>query len=552
MPPLTPKDLLLAPRLEPDQVVALLTPYRFKDAAKADANLQLIANEPRVRHLLAEVVEELLDCLARSADPDQALNYFERFTKASYNKAQLFSYLKASPYTLWLLAKLLASSPFLSEILIRNPPYLYWIAGPGVLEGRRTRVALARELSAALRTLKSREGRLRTLSVFKRKELLRIGVSDLLGRSSVAQTTAALSVLAEVLLQEIYRLCDEPLRRDYGPPMRKARGSRRGRAAFTILGMGKLGGGELNFSSDVDLMYLYDAANGMTTGRPAGGPGTKISNREYFQRLSQAITTALTEVTNEGYLYRTDLRLRPEGQFGAIATDLGEALQYYAKRGAVWERLALLKAWPVAGDRRLGHAFFRRVSSFVFSRPCSPRDFAEVGAVKAAINDKMRAKGELDRNVKLGIGGIREIEFIVQSIQAFFGARLPVLRERNTLKALGKLRRHGLLEPDTCRRLADAYRFLRNVEHRLQMVHELQTHSLPADPDELRICALRLDYRDTPEATATQQLLDAYRLHAGRVNQIFRTIFERPRSSPVIRAALRTTARRSNRVAKNR
>ena len=552
VPPLTPKDLLLAARLEPDQVAALLTPYRFKDIGKADANLQLVADEPRVRHLLADLIDELLDCLGRSPDPDQALTYFERFSKASYHKAQLFSYLKASPYTLWLLAKLLASSPFLSEILIRNPPYLYWIAGPGILETPRSKGELARELSTVLRTLKTREGRLRTVSVFKRKELLRIGVSDLLGRSSVVQTTAALTVLAEVLIQQIYELCDQPLQEQYGPPMRRPRGKRRGRAALTILGMGKLGGGELNFSSDVDLIYLYDSADGTTSGRASGGSGTRISNQEYFHRLAQAITAALTEVTNEGYVYRTDLRLRPEGQFGPIASDLGESLRYYAKRGTTWERLALLKAWPVAGNQRLGREFLRQVSSFIFRQPFSLRDLAEVGAVKEAINNKMRAKGELERNVKLGVGGIREIEFIVQAIQAFFGGKLPAIRERNTLKALDTLRRHELLEPEVCRQLADAYRFLRNVEHRLQMVHELQTHSLPADPEELRVCALRLDYRDTQAATATQQLLDEYRLHAGRVHQVFHSLFERPRTSPIIRAALRRTSRRSKRVTKKR
>ncbi len=553
MPPLHPKDLLLAARLEPDHVAALLAPYRFKDPAKADANLQLIANEPRVRHLLAEVVEELLDCLARSPDPDQALNYFERFSRASYNKAQLFSYLKASPYTLWLLAKLLASSPFLSEILIRNPPYLYWITLPGTLETPRTKADLARELSQVLQALTTREGKLRTLSVFKRKELLRIGVSDLLARATVEQTTAALSVLAQVVIQQIYELCEQSLHSQYGLPTRGAAAAKRGRAPFTVLGMGKLGGGELNFSSDVDLIYLYDAADGTTTGQLSGGPGTRISNPEYFQRLSQTITAALTEVTNEGYLYRTDLRLRPDGHAGAIASDLREALQYYANRGETWERLALLKAWPVAGDLRLGRQFLKQVASFIYGQPFSLRNLAEVRTVKEAIDKKMQAKGELERNVKLGVGGIREIEFFVQSIQAFFGGKLPAIQERNTLKALATLRRHHLVQPDTCRELAAAYRFLRNVEHRLQMVHELQTHSLPADPDELRICALRLDYRDAPDATATEQLLGDYRLHTGRVNQIFRTFFDTPEDSPVVRAALGNTSRpASKRVTKKR
>lgn len=541
LPPLHPKDLLLAARLEPDQVAALLAPYRFKDPVKADANLQLIANEPRVRHLLAEVVEELLDCLARSPDPDHALNYFERFSRASYNRAQLFSYLKASPYTLWLLAKLLASSPFLSEILIRNPPYLYWISLPGILERPRSKADLTSELSQVLRVLTTREGKLRTLSVFKRKELLRIGVSDLLGRATVEQTTAALSVLAQVVIQQVYTVCEESLQEHYGLPL--LRTAKRRRAPFTVLGMGKLGGGELNFSSDVDLIYLYDGADGTTSGHLSGGPATRISNREYFQRLSQTMTAALTEVTNEGYLYRTDLRLRPDGHAGAIAADLREALQYYAKRGATWERLALLKAWPVAGDVPLGRLFLKQAASFIYGQPFSLRHLAEVRTVKDAIDKKMRAKGEWERNVKLGVGGIREIEFFVQSIQAFFGGKLPAIQERNTLKALDTLRRHHVVDPDASRELAAAYRFLRNVEHRLQMVHELQTHSLPADPDELRICALRLDYRDSPGATATEQLLGDYRLHTGQVNQIFRAFFDTPEDSPVVRAALGKTSR---------
>lgn len=550
MSTLSPKDLLLAPHLNPDQVAALLTPYRFKDVGKADANLQLIADDPRVRQLLAEVIEDLLDCLARSPDPDQALNYFERFTKAAYNKAQLFSYLKASPYTMWLLAKLLASSPFLSEILIRNPPYLYWIAHPKTLEAKRTKASLARELAMALQPLKNRESRLKTLCVFKRKELLRIGVRDLLKKATVAQTTAALSALAEVIVQAVYDLCQEPLRRQYGAP-EPSRGSP-GLPAFTILGMGKLGGGELNFSSDVDLLYLYDAADGSTAGRRASGTVARISNREYFQRLAQAITAALTEVTNEGYLYRIDLRLRPEGRSGEIASDLDDALQYYAKRGTTWERLALVKAWPVAGDLRLGRRFLRRVAPFIY-QPFSLEDLAEVRAIKDAIDRRTRAEGESERNVKLGVGGIREIEFFVQSAQAFFGARLPAIRSRNTLLALHRLRRHGLLAPEACRELTDAYRFFRTVEHRLQMVHELQTHSLPADPDELQICALRLDYRDTPDATASDQLLRDYRLHTGRVHQMFRRLVERPRTSPLVRAALRKTSRPSpNRAAKKR
>ena len=553
MPGLSPKDLLLAPRLEPDEVTALLTPYRFQDIKKADANLQLIADEPRARHLLAEILEELLDCLARSPDPDQALNYLERFTKATYNKVQLFSYLKASPYTLWLLAKLLASSPFLSEILIRNPPYLYWIADPQTLDADRTKASLARELAKSFDTFKNRERRLRTLCLFKRKELLRIGVRDLLGKSTVDQTTVALSTLAEVILQKTYELCEESLQNDYGIPRRSQSTANRAVAAFTILGMGKLGGGELNFSSDVDLLYLYDSPDGKTSGSPLGGPATRISNREYFQRLAQAVTSSLTEVTNDGYLYRTDLRLRPEGKSGTIASALTDALHYYTKRGETWERLALLKAWPVAGSQPLGRRFLTSASPFIYRQPFSLKNLSEVRAIKAAIDRTMEDRGELERNVKLGRGGIREIEFLVQSIQAFFGAKRTSLRERNTLRALEKLRRHRILDRETASHLGDAYRFLRNVEHRLQMVHELQTHSLPSEMEQLRICALRLDYRDTQNATAVEQLLNDYRLHTGRVHRIFRTFFATPKHSSILQAAQSGRAHpASKRLAKNR
>jgi len=181
------------------------------------------------------------------------------------------------------------------------------------------------------------------------------------------------------------------------------------------------------------------------------------------------------------------------------------------------------------------------------------KNLAEVRTLKDAIDRKMQDRGELERNVKLGRGGIREIEFLVQSVQAFFGGKRPSIRERNTLKALERLRRHALLEKEAAHHLMDAYRFLRNVEHRLQMVHELQTHSLPSDPDELRVCALRLDYRDTKDATATDQLLGDYRLHTGRVNQIFRTLFATPKRSSILQAALGSTAHpASKRLAKKR
>jgi [glutamine synthetase] adenylyltransferase / [glutamine synthetase]-adenylyl-L-tyrosine phosphorylase len=539
MAPLHPRDLLLSSRLDFEHVVSLLTPYGFKEVKKADANLQLVADEPRARRAFSEIIEDWLECLSQSPDPDQALNYFERFTRATINKTQLLLYLGSSPYTLWLLSKLFGSSPFLSEILIRNPTYLYWITDPNTLDKRKSKEAFENEISPAMRTLRTKERKLETLCIFKRKELLGIGVRDLLRKCSVAETTEALSALAETIIQKVYELCDDFLRTRFGTPLRRAGSGKKARAVFTVLGMGKLGGGELNFSSDVDLLYLYDSGEGETSGIKRDGPETRISNTEYFRRLSQEITSALSGLTNEGYLYRVDLRLRPEGRSGQIAYPLKGYLKYYGSRGETWERLALLKAWPAAGDHALGRQFLRQVSAFVYGQPYSSESLGEVKTIKERIDRKIQARGETRLNVKLGMGGIREIEFVVQFIQTFFGKKIPQIRERNTFNALKKLLQEKILTSETYQYLTDAYVFLRNVEHSLQIVHEFQTHRLPEDPHELRICALRLDYKDSERSTASEAFLKDYRFHTEQVNRIFQHLFHTPQASPILSAALK-------------
>ncbi len=529
-----PKDLLLSPELTPQEVTSILAPYGFKETNKADGNLQVIADDPRNRHLLADIIEELLEAFSKSADPDQALNYFERFVKTTYNKTNLFSYLITSPYTLWLLAKLLSSSPFLSEILIRNPTYLYWIAEKNTLEKEKSPMTLQRELGLSLKTLKSYQKKIEFLCIFRRKELLRIGVRELLKKASVQKSTKALSVLAETVLQEVYEICNEAMKILHGKPsMPKTNGGKR-TARFTILGMGKLGGEELNFSSDIDLIYLYEGGDGKTTGNKKGGPETKISNHEYFRTLSQKITSALTGITNEGYLYRVDLRLRPEGRSGAIANTLKATHKYYETRGTTWERLALLKIRPVGGDLSLGRQFIKKISPFVFKKPFSVEQLGEVKILKDKIDHAIKRKGETRTNLKLGRGGIREIEFIVQALQIYFASKGPKVFHRNTLTSLKKLLKQNIIKPEVFERLYEAYIFLRKAEHSLQMVHEGQTHHLPKNPTELNLCALRLDYRDEKGVSASTQFLQDYQTHTERVHGLFQELFYSPRTSPII------------------
>jgi glutamate-ammonia-ligase adenylyltransferase len=339
--------------------------------------------------------------------------------------------------------------------------------------------------------------------------MLHVGVRDLLRLCSVEETWIALSVLAEVLISAAYWICATSLRREYG-----ITGNAFSR--FTVIAMGKLGGGELNFSSDVDLMYLYALDS-----EDAGG----IAASDYFRRLSQKITMGLNSFTGEGYVYRVDLRLRPEGKAGAIADPLGRYEAYYSTRLAPWERLALVKAWPVAGNRALARAFLEMAEEFIYPGPFGAEAIQDVLQMKRKIDEKVSSRRNAGRNVKLGPGGIREIELIVQSLQVAHGGRLPQLRERNTMKALKVLSAYGLVSGEEYEILAGAYVFLRDVENKLQMVHDTQTHSLPLADDELAACASLLGYGSSKtNGPPVERFEREYSHHTDRVSRLFQTI----------------------------
>ena len=226
-------------------------------------------------------------------------------------------------------------------------------------------------------------------------------------------------------------------------------------------------------------------------------------------------------------------RLRAEGAVGRLARPLSGYRRYYSTRGQGWERLALLKAWPVAGDPAVGRAFLRLVQPFVFpALRAGDEDvlFKEVREIKEMIDGKIADRGEAGRNVKLGTGGIREIEFIVQAIQVACGGRLAGIRDRNTLAALERFRRHGLLSSVETRRLGEAYRFLRDVEHKLQMVHDLQTHALPETREEIARCAVRLGYAPEARSALAERFMAEHQRHTAYVNQVFRGLFYAARS----------------------
>ena len=507
-----------------------------------------MAGDPIQRRRLADILPMLMESISRTADPDQALNHWERML-ASVSRTSFLDYLRTWPRMLDLLCVIFGNSDALTFTLIRDPTVVYWLAEEDALSRPPTRKGMERALHASIGHLTSKESKLDALRRFQRREMLRIGVRDLFRLATVPQTTAGLSDLACLLIHAAYEIVDADLKRQYGIPMHRSRQGRWVETGFTVIGMGKLGGHELNYSSDVDLIYLYESHDGETKapgGRRAVIPaGVGISNEEYFEILARELTRVLVEPSREGYVFRVDLRLRAEGSVGQLARSLEEYQKYYATRGQVWERLALLKAWPIAGSPDVGQAFLKQVKPFVLGiggkMDCDKAlaIVQDVRAVKDMIDAKMTDRGHAQRNVKLGTGGIREIEFLVQTVQVLAGRKVPALLDRTTLGSLNLLAQKKLLSIEDRNALTAAYLFLRDVEHKLQMVHDLQTHSLPAKQEELEQCAIRMGYGTEDRNKAAELFHADHQRHTEMVHRTFRSFFVEPTTSPVFKATLK-------------
>ena len=544
-----PRPVLLATERSRQQMRAILSAYGLHDIEQADRNLQAMAGDPHERRQLADILPILLESIASTADPDQALNHWERLL-AGVTRSSFLDYLRSSPRMIDLLCTIFGNSDALAFTVIRDPMLVYWLTEERVLSKPPTRKGIEEALRKNIGHLTVKELKLEVLRRFRRRELLRIGVRDLLRLADVPETTAALSDIASLLIHAAYEMVDADLCRQYGRPMHKNRQGRWMETGFTVMGMGKLGGHELNYSSDVDLIYVYETHEGETRlprGKSVGKPAAVgISNEEYFEVLSRELTKALVEPTKEGYVFRVDLRLRAEGSVGQLARSLDDYKKYYSTRGQVWERLALLKAWPVAGSMDVGKAFLKMVKPFVFGTAAKKTDLAEaltvvqdVRAAKEMIDAKMADRGHERRNVKLGIGGIREIEFLVQTLQVLVGKRVPALLDRSTLGALERFVRWKLISSKERDDLTAAYIFLRDVEHKLQMVHDLQTHALPESGEELERCAIRAGYDAEDRKKGAERFRADHQRHTDFVNRIFRSIFSEPKIAPPLKATLR-------------
>ncbi|MDE2322019.1 MAG: bifunctional [glutamate--ammonia ligase]-adenylyl-L-tyrosine phosphorylase/[glutamate--ammonia-ligase] adenylyltransferase [candidate division NC10 bacterium] len=494
---------------------------------QARQNLERLAGSSHL-NLLQSILPALLDRLANLADPDMALNNLERYVEVVIDRGFLFSLFRDSPKSLDLLLTLFGSSQHLSDVLIRYPRDLHWLLEPGLLRRARSKEELVGELDGLLSRARSQERVWSALRRFKMRETLRIGLQDLLGNLNLTGVTQQLSLMADVALQRAYEVCRAELAHRHGEPQ-CAGPSGDKVCGFAIVGMGKLGGEELNFSSDIDLLFIYEG-DGETAGLagPSGALIGRVSNHEFFARLGEGVIKAIGELTAEGRVFRVDMRLRPEGRVGPLVYSLRGYELYYESWGQTWERMALIKARAVAGDPALGEAFLKLVAPFTYRRSLDYSAIGEIRAMKDRIDTKVRLDQETFRHVKLGYGGIREVEFIVQTFQLLYGASDPWIRESNTLRALQRLADRGHVTADEHATLAAAYTFLRTVEHRIQILHHLQTHILPTDQDGLAQLARRLGYSPNRSPDPALALQEDYQRHIRAVRQAYDHLLREP------------------------
>jgi glutamate-ammonia-ligase adenylyltransferase len=521
-------DLVLDPNPDPDTTRAVLSRYGFRDVHGAYQNLTQLAQESvpflstrRCRHFLASIAPHLLRALADTPDPDMALVNLEKVTASLGAKAVLWELFSFNPPSLTLYVDLCAWSEFLSEILIRNPGMIDELLDSLVLNQPRTLAELREELADLCRGAADPDP---ILHSFKDKELLRVGVRDILGKETIRETTAALSDLAEAILGEIAALQHPPLLKRFGIPY-LAEGPRAGQPSrCALIGLGKLGGRELSYHSDLDLVLVYEGDG--RTGPPAGASRftryDATDNFHFFTELAQRVIKVAGTLGPMGRLYAVDMRLRPTGKSGSLVIPLPEFRRYHEGGGAqLWERQALTRARLVGGDAEFGAEVMAAVAECTYAVPWRPEMLTEI----AGMRERLEASRS-ERSLKRGFGGIADIEFLVQLLQLKYGGGAPDLRATNTWGALAALRARALLSADEHEALRTSYDFLREVESRLRIIHNRSLDELPQTPAALEMLARRLGFGSGP-ADAGRRFLAELERHTSQTRDIFLRVVER-------------------------
>lgn len=514
---------LLDVGLSDEQSKSELARLGFRDPVRVQEGLHALRSRVDQATLTDVQCVDLLCASLRSSDPDGAFLGLERWLEAGGAAACTGGRWCSGPL-LETLCAVMANTPALGEYLIhfpaRTPVVLLPVVDRTVTGGR----AWYDGLRGAVRHARTHAEQLAALRRGRTEAMLQIAALDLCGVSDLSNTVRALSDLADACLNCALEIAVAKLQPQYGtvrPLTRPGDPDAFIPPPFCVIAMGKLGGRELNYSSDIDLVFAYSGA-GMTE-----GCSRQVEYREYFTRLSEEFMATLARDTEDGRVYRVDMRLRPHGSVGPLVLSIDETLNYLQRDGRTWERQAWIKARAAAGDVALGHALLMEAAPFVFSRYLTIDAIGDIQALKRQIEQEVERRGVSREEVKLGLGGIRDIEFTVQFLQLMHGGPLPVVREANTLHALQCLHDQKLLARHEAEAMRLAYAFYRDVEHRLQLFGDRQTHQLPSDLMARRRIARSLGFTPKKGDDATPEaLFECERQrHVARVRGVFESLF---------------------------
>jgi [glutamine synthetase] adenylyltransferase / [glutamine synthetase]-adenylyl-L-tyrosine phosphorylase len=455
----TVADLILSDAVTEQLASRTLADKGFNDTARAFLNLRRIAGEAERRTLFARLAILACDILSQRPDPDMALNNWERFLHVLPDPQGHLRQMLSQPMRLEILLSIFSASQFLADTLVGDPSLFDHIGRPEIIRSPRKAAAIAAELGALSADAPGRDAWCNDLRRFRRREILRIAARDICLGTPTQRITEEISDLADAVIgAALSRLGSGP--------------------GFCVIAFGKLGARELNYSSDIDLLGICSPERG--------------ESEEHAARLMEALRADLSDHTTEGYAYRVDLRLRPYGSSGQLVPSLKALADYYAGSAALWELQALLKARPVAGDLPVGKEFLDSVQGLLLAPHASAAVTATISRLRREALKNLSRSILTTTDVKTGLGGLRDVEFLVQGMQMIHAHEHPELLCGGTLAALGALGRAGLLSAVMVESLSADYVFLRRVEHFLQIYEDRQTHSLPRDPAQLRALARRM------------------------------------------------------------
>jgi [glutamine synthetase] adenylyltransferase / [glutamine synthetase]-adenylyl-L-tyrosine phosphorylase len=432
------------------------------------------------------IPQETLDTFFNVIEKEIIQHYFTyssesnllRIITGMFDKVSFINECIKYPHYIELLILVSVNSNYLTDILVRNPEYFYYIVNPTNLERKAVTEDLRNEIRNSVSQYNSFNAKVNTFRRIKRREILRIGLKDLMKAGSFQEITFELSILAKTIIDEIFKLCYEETLKKYNIDAVDHR--------YCITALGKLGGDELNYSSDVDLIIFFDN-------------NSKLNNKkEYQEILTEAVHLFIencTLYTSSGYIYRIDLRLRPDGRNSPLCRTLSEYLLYYESKGEDWERQMLLKASFAGGSKELYDDFIKYLQPFIYPLSFSVSPTEQIYKLKVNIEKNLLT----DDNIKLSSGGIRDIEFSVQALQLINGGRNKEIRTGNTLEAIRLLNLNNLLGEEEAEIFNNAYLIYRYSEHFLQLMNDKQTHIIPETGELLEKLSYLLKYKTVRE-----------------------------------------------------